>query len=188
MPTSTMARTKQTAGKSAGGKAPKKELAKKAALKAGKIGPRLHVYRHSLRSRRQISHFQRTTELLTSRVAWIRCIKSAMDELQTRPYKIPTWIKQGVVSIINESTKAFIIKIFTEAVEAMAHAKHVTITPNTYTWISVQQATRTMFYFDGNLWILVISERSARKFDYGWCSNLFEASSIFSTFLLVFAL
>ncbi len=124
-----MAKTKKTAGKIKGGRAPKKELAKKAARKVAKEGPRPHVYRRSLRAYRQIRDFQRTTKVLTNRAAWIRCIKSAMDELPNRTYKTLMRIKKAVASIIHELAEAFIVKLLTDAVDAMAHAKRVATTP-----------------------------------------------------------
>ncbi len=60
-----------------------------------------------------------------------------MDELPNRTYKTPTRIKKAVVSIIHKSAEAFIVKLFMDAVEAMAQAKMVTITPK-----DIHQAVR----------------------------------------------
>ncbi len=52
-----------------------------------------------------------------------------MVELQGRTHKTPTRIKNEVASILHESAEAFTIKLFTDALEAMLHAKQVAITP-----------------------------------------------------------
>ena len=52
-----------------------------------------------------------------------------MEELQNLTFKTPTRIKKAVASIIHESAEAFIVELFMDAVEAMAHAKRVTIAP-----------------------------------------------------------
>ncbi len=52
-----------------------------------------------------------------------------MDKLPNRTRKTLTRITKAVVSILHESAKAFIVKLFTDAIEAMAHAIRVTITP-----------------------------------------------------------
>ena len=92
----------QAAGTSTGGRAPKKELAKKAARKVVEEEHRAHAYPPYLRAYRRICHFQRTTEVLTSVAALVRYIKSAMDELPDRTYNTPTRIKKAVAFIIHE--------------------------------------------------------------------------------------
>ena len=61
-----MARTKQTARKSTGGKAPRKQLATKAARKSPSTGrvKKPHRYRPGTVALREIRHYQKSTELL----------------------------------------------------------------------------------------------------------------------------
>ena len=68
----TMARTKQTARKSTGGKAPRKQLATKAARKSapatgGVMKP--HRYRPGTVALREIRRYQKSTELLIRKVS-----------------------------------------------------------------------------------------------------------------------
>src|SRR5512139_2801422 len=62
-----MARTKQTARKSTGGKAPRKQLATKAAHKSAPATggvKKPHRYRHGTVALREIRRYQKSTELL----------------------------------------------------------------------------------------------------------------------------
>ncbi len=86
--------------KAGGGQEYRRKGAKKGA--GEESGAKAHAYRPFQRAYRQICHFQRTTEVLTSGAAWVRYIKSAMDELPDRTYKTPTQVKKAVASIIHE--------------------------------------------------------------------------------------
>ena len=90
--------------------------------------PWLHIYHPCPCDYCQIRNFQRTTQLLISRSELVRCIKSAKSEIEKRTYKTPIQLKKEIVSILQKGPKAFITKVFTEPIEAMAHAKWVTIT------------------------------------------------------------
>jgi len=67
-----MARTKQTARKSTGGKAPRKQLATKSARKSGKstVGvKKRHRWRPGTVALREIRRYQRSTDLLLRKVS-----------------------------------------------------------------------------------------------------------------------
>src|SRR5436190_24140098 len=103
-----MARTKQTARKSTGGKAPRKQLATKAARKSapatgGVKKPRR--YRPGTVALREIRRYQRSTELL------IR--------------KLP--FQSSAIGALQEATEAYLISLFEDTNLCAIHAKRVTI-------------------------------------------------------------
>ena len=70
-----MARTKQTARKSTGGKAPRKQLATKAARKAAPMSggvKKPHRYRPGTVALRDIRRYQRSSQLLIPKLAFQR--------------------------------------------------------------------------------------------------------------------
>ena len=70
-----MARTKQTARKSTGGKAPRKQLATKAARKSAPATggvKKPHRYRPGTVALREIRRYQKSTELLIRKVSLIK--------------------------------------------------------------------------------------------------------------------
>ena len=73
-----MARTKQTARKSTGGKAPRKQLATKAARKSAPATggvKKPHRYRPGTVALREIRKYQKSTELLIRKVSFSPCMK-----------------------------------------------------------------------------------------------------------------
>ena len=73
-----MARTKQTARKSTGGKAPRKQLATKAARKSAPATggvKKPHRYRPGTVALREIRKYQKSTELLIRKVSLSPCMK-----------------------------------------------------------------------------------------------------------------
>ncbi|EPB79182.1 core histone H2A/H2B/H3/H4 [Ancylostoma ceylanicum] len=101
-----MARTKQTARKSTGGKAPRKQLATKAARKSAPATggvKKPHRYRPGTVALREIRRYQKSTELLIRKLPFQRLVReiaqdfktdlrfqsSAVMALQEAPYKRP---------------------------------------------------------------------------------------------------
>ncbi|KAH7415542.1 hypothetical protein KP509_14G050600 [Ceratopteris richardii] len=80
-----MARTKQTARKSTGGKARRKELASKAARKSalntGGVKKPLH-YRPGTVALREIRKYQKSTELLIRRLPFQRLVREIAQDLK----------------------------------------------------------------------------------------------------------
>ncbi len=73
-----MARTKQTARKSTGGKAPRKQLASKAARKSAPSAAtggvkKPHRYRPGTVALREIRRYQKSTELLIRKLPYVFC-------------------------------------------------------------------------------------------------------------------
>uniref|UniRef100_A0A671ND97 Core Histone H2A/H2B/H3 domain-containing protein n=1 Tax=Sinocyclocheilus anshuiensis TaxID=1608454 RepID=A0A671ND97_9TELE len=89
-----MARTKQTARKSTGGKAPRKQLATKAARKSAPATggvKKPHRYRPGTVALREIRRYQKSTELLIrklpfqrlARLIWSVCLRTPTCALST---------------------------------------------------------------------------------------------------------
>lgn len=82
-----MARTKQTARKSTGGKAPKKHLATKAAKRtataATNVVKRRHRYRPGTVALREIRKYQKSTELLIRKMPFQRLVREIAQNYKT---------------------------------------------------------------------------------------------------------
>ena len=91
-----MARTKQTARKSTGGKAPRKQLATKAARKSAPATggvKKPHRYRPGTVALREIRRYQKSTELLIRKLPFQRLVREIAQDL--RPICVsrarPSW-------------------------------------------------------------------------------------------------
>jgi histone H3 len=79
-----MARTKQTARKSTGGKAPRKQLATKAARKSAPATggvKKPHRYRPGTVALREIRRYQKSTELLGRKLPFQRLVREVTEDL-----------------------------------------------------------------------------------------------------------
>ena len=85
-PFSAMARTKQTARKSTGGKAPRKQLATKAARKSAPATggvKKPHRYRPGTVALREIRRYQKSTELLIRKLPFQRLVREIAQDFKT---------------------------------------------------------------------------------------------------------
>ena len=83
---SKMARTKQTARKSTGGKAPRKQLATKAARKSAPATggvKKPHRYRPGTVALREIRRYQKSTELLIRKLPFQRPVREIAQDFKT---------------------------------------------------------------------------------------------------------
>jgi len=83
-PSTKMARTKQTARKSTGGKAPRKQLATKAARKSAPATggvKKPHRYRPGTVALREIRKYQKSTELLIRKLPFQRLVREIAQDL-----------------------------------------------------------------------------------------------------------
>merc|ERR1712150_40357 len=83
-----MARTKQTARKSTGGKAPRKQLATKAARKSAPVVgaggvKKPHRYRPGTVALREIRRYQKSTELLIRKLPFQRLVREIAQDFKT---------------------------------------------------------------------------------------------------------
>nr|AHI95963.1 histone variant H3.6 [Stylonychia lemnae] len=123
-----MARTKQTARKNTGAKAPRKHLANKAARKtaapanAGIKKP--HRYRPGTVALREIRKYQKSTDLLIRKLPFQRLVREIASE-----YKNDLRFQSSAVLALQEAAEAYMIGLFEDTNLCAIHGKRVTIMP-----------------------------------------------------------
>ena len=122
-----MARTKQNARKSTGGKAPRKQLATKAARKSqpatGGI-KKPHRFRPDTVALREIRWSQKSTDLLIRRLPFQRLVREIVQE-----FKSDLRFQTSAVQAIQEAAEAYLVGLFEDTNLCAIHAKRVTIMP-----------------------------------------------------------
>ncbi|KAI6001252.1 histone H3 [Pisolithus albus] len=113
-----MARTKQTARKTTGGKAPRKQLAAKSAgskktihTPAGGV-KKPHRFRPGTVALREIRRYQKSTELLIRKLPFQRLVREIAQDFK-----------------LQEASEAYLVSLFEDTNLAAIHAKRVTIQP-----------------------------------------------------------
>jgi len=122
-----MARTKQTARKSTGGKAPRKQLATKAARKSAPATggvKKPHRYRPGTVALREIRRYQKSTELLIRKLPFQRLVREIAQD-----FKTDLRFQGSAVLALQESAEAYLVGLFEDTNLAAIHAKRVTIQP-----------------------------------------------------------
>ena len=122
-----MARTKQTARKSTGGKAPRKQLATKAARKsAPSTGgvKKPHRYRPGTVALREIRRYQKSTELLIRKLPFQRLVREIAQD-----FKTDLRFQSSAVMALQEASEAYLVGLFEDTNLCAIHAKRVTIMP-----------------------------------------------------------
>jgi histone H3 len=124
--THTMARTKQTAQKSTGGKAPRPQLVTKAARKASGTGgvKKPHRYRPGTVALREIRKYQKTTNLLIRKLPFQRLVREIAQNF--RPDLL---FQSTAILAIHEASEAYLVGLFEDTNLCAIHAKRVTIMP-----------------------------------------------------------
>jgi len=125
--TTTMARTKQTARKSTGGKAPRKQLAAKAARKTAPSQGGLkkpHRYKPGTVALREIRKYQKSTELLIRKLPFQRLVREIAQD-----YKSDLRFQSNAVLALQEASEAYLVSLFEDTNLCAVHAKRVTIMP-----------------------------------------------------------
>ena len=125
-----MARTKQTARKTHGGKTPRKQLGHKAAKKAvpasAKAGgvKKAHRFRPGTVALREIRKYQRTTELLIRKLPFQRLVREIAQE-----FKHELRFQGTAILALQEASEAYLVGLFEDTNLCAIHAKRVTIMP-----------------------------------------------------------
>ena len=121
-----MARTKQTARKTTGGKAPRKQLATKAARKTSPVGgiKRPHRYRPGTVALREIRKYQKSTDLLLRKLPFQRLVREIAQD-----FKFGFRFQSCAVMALQEAAEAYLVGLFEDTNLAAIHAKRVTIMP-----------------------------------------------------------
>jgi histone H3 len=125
--TKAMARTKQTARKSTGGKAPRKQLATKAARKSAPATggvKKPHRYRPGTVALREIRRYQKSTELLIRKLPFQRLVREIAQD-----FKTDLRFQGSAVLALQEAAEAYLVGLFEDTNLCAIHAKRVTIMP-----------------------------------------------------------
>ncbi|MGH0180125.1 UNVERIFIED_CONTAM: hypothetical protein FKN15_009864 [Acipenser sinensis] len=125
--TNQMARTKQTARKSTGGKAPRKQLATKAARKSAPATggvKKPHRYRPGTVALREIRRYQKSTELLIRKLPFQRLVREIAQD-----FKTDLRFQSSAVMALQEASEAYLVGLFEDTNLCAIHAKRVTIMP-----------------------------------------------------------
>eukprot|EP00297_Palpitomonas_bilix_P015006 CAMPEP_0113869720 /NCGR_PEP_ID=MMETSP0780_2-20120614/1691_1 /TAXON_ID=652834 /ORGANISM="Palpitomonas bilix" /LENGTH=136 /DNA_ID=CAMNT_0000854925 /DNA_START=155 /DNA_END=565 /DNA_ORIENTATION=+ /assembly_acc=CAM_ASM_000599 len=122
-----MARVKHTARKSTGGKAPRKQLATKAARKSAPATggvKKPHRYRPGTVALREIRRYQKSTELLLRKLPFQRLVREI-----AHAEKSELRFQSSAVLALQEATEAYLVGLFEDTNLCAIHAKRVTIFP-----------------------------------------------------------
>ena len=122
-----MARTKQTARKSTGGKAPRQQLATRAARKSiptsgGVKKP--HRYRPGTVALREIRRYQKSTDLLIRKAPFLRLVKEIAQQI-----KEDVRFQSTAVLALQEASEYYLVGLFEDTNMCAIHGKRVTIMP-----------------------------------------------------------
>lgn len=121
-----MARTKQTARKNTGGKAPRQQLATKAARKSAPAVKvkKPHRYRPGTVALREIRKYQKSTDLLIRKLPFQRLVREIAQD-----FKSDIRFRSAALFALQEATEAFFVSLFEDANVCAIHAKRVTVMP-----------------------------------------------------------
>jgi len=122
-----MARTKQTARKSTGGKAPRRALATKAARKSAPACggvKKPHRFRPGTVALREIRKYQKTTDLMFRKKPFQRLVREVAQD-----FKSDLRFQTHAILAIQEAAEAYLVGIFEDANLCAIHARRVTIQP-----------------------------------------------------------
>ena len=119
-----MARIKQTARKSIGGKAPRKALQMKLKQEAAGKTKKPHRYRPGTVALREIRRYQKSTELLIRKLPFQRLVREIAHEFKTE-----LRFQGTAILALQESAEAYLVALFEDTNLCAIHAKRVTIMP-----------------------------------------------------------
>jgi histone H3 len=122
-----MARTKQTARKNTGGKAPRKQVGVKAARKSAPSSGGIkkpHRFKPGTVALREIRKYQKSTDLLLRKLPFQRLVREVAQE-----YKTDLRFTGSAVEALQEAAEAYLVGIFEDTNLCAIHAKRVTIFP-----------------------------------------------------------
>jgi histone H3 len=126
-----MARTKQNARKSTGGKAPRRQLAAEAARSSVSYGAsgvggckKPHRYRPGIVALREIRRYQKSVDLLIRKAPFARLVREIAQD-----YKANSRFQTDTVLALQEAAEAYLVGLFEDTHLCAIHAKRVTIMP-----------------------------------------------------------
>ena len=113
--------------KSTGGKAPRKQLATKAARKSAPATggvKKPHRYRPGTVALREIRRYQKSTELLIRKLPFQRLVREIAQD-----FKTDLRFQSSAVMALQEASEAYLVGLFEDTNLCAIHAKRVTIMP-----------------------------------------------------------
>ena len=122
-----MARTKQTAHKSTGGKIPRKQLATKASRKSAPTRGGLkkpHRYRPGTVALREIRRYQKSSELLIRKYLFQLLVREVAQDFA----KDLRFASTSLLAL-QEASEAYLVGLFEDTNLCAIHGKRVTIMP-----------------------------------------------------------
>lgn len=121
-----MARTKQTARKSTGGKVPRKQLTATDLRKSIGTGgvKKPHRYRPGTVALREIRKYQKNTDLLIRKLPFQRLVREIAQS-----FKDDLRFQSSAIGALQEASEAYLVGLFEDTNLAAIHAKRVTIQP-----------------------------------------------------------
>uniref|UniRef100_A0A8C6TYL0 Core Histone H2A/H2B/H3 domain-containing protein n=1 Tax=Neogobius melanostomus TaxID=47308 RepID=A0A8C6TYL0_9GOBI len=127
-----MARTKQTARKSTGGKAPRKQLATKAARKSAPATggvKKPHRYRPGTVALREIRRYQKSTELLIRKLPFQRLVREIAQD-----FKTDLRFQSSAVMALQEASEAYLVGLSRTPTCAPSTPRESPSCPKTSSW------------------------------------------------------
>ena len=122
-----MVRTKHTAHRSSGGKAPRKALATKAARKSAPATggvKKPHRYRPGTVALREIRRFQKSVDPLIRTGPFARLVREIMLD-----FRAGLRLQKNAASALQEASEAYLVGLMQDSNLCAIHAKRVTIQP-----------------------------------------------------------
>ena len=122
-----MARTKQTARKSTGGKAPRKQLAIEVARKSAPVTggvKKRRRYRPGTVALREIRKYQKSTQLLIRKLPFQRLCREITQDMMC-----DLRFQSSALVALQEACEAYLVGLFEDTNLCAIHAKRVTIMP-----------------------------------------------------------
>jgi len=123
-----MARTKQTARKSTGGKLPKKQAPQhKSSQKTASLTSdvkKVHRFKPGTVALREIRKFQKSTDLLIRKLPFQRLVRELAQD-----FRNDLRFQSSAVLALQESSEAYLVNLFEDTNLCAIHAKRVTIMP-----------------------------------------------------------
>ncbi|KAL2902160.1 histone H3.3 [Bienertia sinuspersici] len=124
-----MARTKQTARKSTGGKAPRKSCrktnSKRVSQQQADKNKKTRRYRPGTVALREIRKFQKSTELLIRKVPFQRLVREVAQDFMVTDLRF----QSHAIMALQEAAEAYLVSLFEDTNLCAIHAKRVTIMP-----------------------------------------------------------
>lgn len=126
-----MARTKQTARKSTGGKSPRVSVASKASRKSAASAGGIrkpHRFRPGTVALREIRRYQKSTDLLIRKLPFQRLVREVSQDYVRG--NVTEWrFQSSAIAALQEAAEAYLVGLFEDTNLCAIHAKRVTIMP-----------------------------------------------------------